>query len=116
MVGITLQFPIGLYFIRITFCFHCFKTKVPLAFSSTMKGGMGCCAVKCTITVSGRSVQRAVSRGSVSAKRLATCWTTEGSEFESRNGQEYYLLHTSRLALGLEGGSAPPPRCKVTGA
>jgi hypothetical protein len=33
-----------------------------------------------------------------SVERLATGWTTEGSEFESRWGQEFLLLHVVETA------------------
>jgi hypothetical protein len=35
-----------------------------------------------------------------SVQRLATGWTTEGSEFESRKGQEFYLLHVVQSGSG----------------
>jgi hypothetical protein len=35
-----------------------------------------------------------------SVQQLATGWTTEGLQFESRYGQEFSLSTSSRLALG----------------
>jgi hypothetical protein len=35
-----------------------------------------------------------------SVLRLATDWTTEGSNFESRYGQEYSLLHVVQIDFG----------------
>jgi hypothetical protein len=42
-----------------------------------------------------------------SEKRLVTGWTTEGSEFESRQGQEFSLLHVVQTGFGAHPGSYP---------
>jgi hypothetical protein len=36
-----------------------------------------------------------------SVQRLATGWTTEGSEFEYRYGQEFSLLHVVQTSSGV---------------
>jgi hypothetical protein len=40
--------------------------------------------------------------------RLATGWTTKGSEFESLQGQEYYLLQVVRTGSGTH-----PASCRM---
>jgi hypothetical protein len=42
-----------------------------------------------------------------SVQRLATGWTTEGSEFESRYGQELSLLHVVQTGSGVHPTSYP---------
>jgi hypothetical protein len=42
-----------------------------------------------------------------SVKRLATSWTTEASEFESRYGQEFSLLHVVQTGSGVHPTSYP---------
>jgi hypothetical protein len=42
-----------------------------------------------------------------SVQRLATGWTTEGSEFESRWGQEFSLLHVVQTGSGVHPTSYP---------
>jgi hypothetical protein len=42
-----------------------------------------------------------------SVQRLATGWTTEGSEFESRYGQEFSLLHVIQTGSGIQPTSCP---------
>jgi hypothetical protein len=39
--------------------------------------------------------------------RLATGWTIEGTEFESRNGQEFSLLHVVQTSSGVRPTSYP---------
>jgi hypothetical protein len=38
---------------------------------------------------------------------MATGWTTEGSEFESRYGQEFSLLHVVQIGSGAHSASYP---------
>jgi hypothetical protein len=38
---------------------------------------------------------------------IATGWTTEGSEFESRQGQEFSLLHVVQIGSGVHPTSYP---------
>jgi hypothetical protein len=40
-------------------------------------------------------------------QRLATGWTTEGLEFESRRGQEFSLLQVVQTASGSQPASYP---------
>jgi hypothetical protein len=40
-----------------------------------------------------------------SVQRLATGWTTKGSEFESRWGQEFSLLHVVQTGSGVHPAS-----------
>jgi hypothetical protein len=42
-----------------------------------------------------------------SVQRLATGWTAEGSQFESRYGQEFSLLHFVRTSSGAHPASYP---------
>jgi hypothetical protein len=44
---------------------------------------------------------------SVVGVALATGWTTEGSEFESRYGQEFSLLHVVQTGSGVHPTSYP---------
>jgi hypothetical protein len=50
-------------------------------------------------------VSRAVVAQSV--ERLATGWTTEGSEFECREGQEFSLCHIVQTSSGAHPDSSP---------
>jgi hypothetical protein len=53
---------------------------------------------------------------------MATGWTTEGSEFESRYGQEFFLLHVVQTGSGVRPTSYPMgtggsfPGAKAAGA
>jgi hypothetical protein len=57
-----------------------------------------------------------------SVERLATGWTTEGSEFESRYDQEFSFLHVVQTGSGVNPISYPMgtrgsfPGGKATGA
>jgi hypothetical protein len=42
-----------------------------------------------------------------SVERLAKGWTTQGSEFESRKGQEFSLLHFVQTGSGVHPTSYP---------
>jgi hypothetical protein len=42
-----------------------------------------------------------------SVLRLTTSWTTEGSEFESRYGQEFSVLHVVQTGSGVHSASYP---------
>jgi hypothetical protein len=42
-----------------------------------------------------------------SVQRLATGWTAEGSDFESRQGRDFSLLHVVQTGSGMHLGSYP---------
>jgi hypothetical protein len=53
---------------------------------------------------------------SIVVQQLAMDWTTEWSEFESREDQEFSLLHVVQTGSGVHRTSYALPRVKAAGA